>query len=464
MNCFFDHFINEDLYPDLDREGAVQRLSKAIQCVTLNRDLERDSDDQFERLQDVMREGFPNVMSRGKFELVGRSVLITIEGSDPSLRPCLYTSHQDVVPLVRGTEDDWKYPAFSGEIAEGAIWGRGTLDIKNMVFGILEAAEYLLSKGARFKRTAYLAFGDDEETVGSGAQDISDTLKSRGVQLEFVMDEGSGSITDAAMFGAPGTYMTSVDLMEKGYADVGVYVENEGGHSSRPFGGSSLEHIARGITQITDHPFPIMLPDPIKAALGALKPFITEEPLRTLVTDIDGNAGEIAKLMSQNAETFPFITTTIAPTMIEGGSGAANVLPQNMSAVINFRLNQGTTVDALLEHCRDAVTDSEVEIRLVQGNDPSAVSRSDGYGFEKLSETAAEFFTDVVVIPFMTAGATDARRYEQICDTCMRFSPFMAEDEDLSTGVHGTNEHITVRSYIHGIRMLIRMMERCNLD
>ena len=198
-------FAGEDLYPDLDTEAAVNRLSEAIRCRTINyADHSLTDFSEFDRLQELIRQGYPHVMRCGSFELIGHAVLITIPGSDPRLLPCLYMSHQDVVPVAAGTEKDWRYDAFSGAVAEGFLWGRGSLDIKQMVFGILEAAEYLLSRGRRFRRTAYLAFGDDEETLNQGALAIAETLERRGVRLEFLLDEGGGQIQDGACFGAPG--------------------------------------------------------------------------------------------------------------------------------------------------------------------------------------------------------------------------------------------------------------------
>lgn len=459
----YEHFSGEDLYADLDAEAALERLSQAVRCRTVNENGERSNDQEFEKLRSVITNGFPNIMKYGTMEMIGRSILITIPGSDESLRPCLYMSHQDVVPVVSGTEGNWRYDAYSGAIAEGSVWGRGTLDIKNMVFGILEAAEYLLARGSSFRRTAFLAFGDDEETRNLGALSVANTLLERGIRLEFVLDEGGGVITDGAVFGAPGTAVSTVDLMEKGYADLELCVKSEGGHSSKPFGGSSLERLSRAITSICDISFPVILPDPVRTALERLSPYITEKPFSDLVTDLDANSDAIAGMMAESPDTFSYVTTTVAPTVIEGGSDACNVLPQDMRAVINFRINQGMTADEIMKKCRKAVADPEVGLRFMQANDPSGIARTDGFGFRTLTETAEEFYKDVVFIPCMTTGATDANRYERVCDTCLRFSPFMAEPEEVEKGVHGTDEHIPVRSYLQGIRFLIRMMEKSNL-
>ncbi|MCR5135700.1 MAG: M20/M25/M40 family metallo-hydrolase [Oscillospiraceae bacterium] len=465
MSSVFDHFSGESLYPDLNAELAVCRLSEAIRCRTVNHaDHSLTDFSEFDRLQDLMRKSYPAVMRYGQFELIGHAVLITLPGSDPSLLPCLYMSHQDVVPVVRGTERDWCHGAFSGEVADGYIWGRGTLDIKEMVFGILEAAEYLLSRGSVFRRTAYLAFGDDEETLNLGALAIAETLERRGVRLEFVLDEGGGKIEDAAPFGAPGVSISMIDLMEKGYADLELSVESEGGHSSRPYGGSSLEHLARAISAVCDHPFPARMPEPLISCFEALAPYVTDEPLRSLVSDVRGNTQAIAEYCMRSDLLFPFVTTTIAPTMIEGGSAACNVLPQNMRAVINFRLNQGDTVDQIMAHCRSVICDDRVKLRYLQANDPSAVARSNGYGYRKLTEALSPFYPNVVFVPSLTVGATDAHQYERLSDSCLRCSPFMAEAEEVRTGVHGTNERLSIRSYLQGIRVLIRLMELANAE
>ena len=464
MNQVFSYFDNEALYPDLDVDAAVSHLSDAIRCRTVNyEDHSRTNFSEFDRLQAVIKNSFPSVMAQGQFELIGHAVLITVPGSDPSLLPCLYMSHQDVVPVVAGTEQDWTYDAFSGAVEDGYIWGRGTLDIKEMVFGILEAAEYLLSHGKSFRRTAYLAFGDDEETLNLGALNIAETLKSRGVRLEFVLDEGSCKLEDGACFGAPGLPIGLIELMEKGYADLELSVESRGGHSNRPFGGSSLEHLARAITAVTDHPFPCRLPEPMIGTFEALSPYISQEPFRDLVRDVRGNADTIAAVCARQPDTFSYVTTTIAPTMIEGGSAACNVLPQNMRAVINFRLNEGDSMEGVMEHCRAAINNPKVHLRYLQANDPSATARIDGFGYKKLCEAMSQFYPEVVFVPSMTVGATDAHQYERICDTCLRCSPFLTEPEDVRRGMHGTDERLPIRSYAQGIRVLIRLMELANV-
>ena len=455
MKDVTEFFVNEDAWADLDAEGAAKRLSAAIQCKTVNNGTDFE---EFHKLQQLMRDSYPALMAAGKFELVGHSVLITVPGTDDKLRPALFMSHQDVVPVVEGTENDWTHPAFSGDIADGFIWGRGALDIKQQVFGTLEAAEYLLAHGKRFARTVYFAFGEDEETLNRGAKAISDLLKSRGVTLEFVLDEGGGKIQSGAPFGAPDAYISQIDLLEKGYADLELSVKSAGGHSSRPFGGTSLARLAKAIANIVNHPYPAELSPVARKAFEAIKPHITTEPLRSLTADIDKNADEIAQYCMGVPELFPLVTTTIAPTVIRGSSAACNVMPQNMEAVINFRINCGHTAEEAMERSRRDINDPEVSLRFLQANDPSAQARTDGIGYAKLLESLNRYFSGVVFVPSLTVGATDAHHYEQICPACLRCCPFVGNEADVARGVHGTDEKLSVRAYAQGIRVLIDMM------
>lgn len=311
---------------------------------------------------------------------------------------------------------------------------------------------------------SYLAFGDDEETLNLGAKAISDHLKAQGVTLEFSLDEGGGKIESGSAFGAPDISIAHVDLMEKGYADLELSVRSIGGHSSRPYGGTSLEHLACAIADITRRPFPVRLSPVMKGAFETLAPYITAEPLKTLVRNVPANADAIAAYCLRDRTLFPFVTTTMAPTIIRGSSKACNVMPQDMQAVINFRLADGDTAESVMAHCREAVQDPTVEMRYLQANDPSATARRDGYGYRTVVESMQRYYPGVVFLPSMTVGATDAHHYEQICDTCLRCSPFMAEPQEAATGVHGTNERIPVRAYLQGIRDLIDLMEHVNLS
>lgn len=457
-----EYFTNEQDYPDFDLKGAVDRFCQAIRCKTINyKDHGLTDYSEFDKLHQLIKESYPHIMAAGTFEVIGHhSILITIPGTDSSLKPALFMSHQDVVPVVEGTEDDWEHPAFSGDIADGFIWGRGSEDVKCQVFGTMEAVEYLLAHGKTFQRTTYLSFGDDEETISLGAQALAATLKERGVHLEFLLDEGGGGIVSAERYGAPDHVLTEINLMEKGFADVRVLAESEGGHSAFPFEGSSLGRVCQAVARIVEHPFPAHLGSAAMGTFKAIAPYVSQEPLKTLVQDVEGNAQAIADYCLTKKELFPYVTTTIAPTMIKGGSAASNVMPHNVEAIVNMRVAQDMTTEQVLTHVKQAVGDDiDVSLSLATDRNPSKAGPCDGYGIKKLEQTLNRYLGEVIVLPSMAVGGTDAHHYEAVCDNCLRYTPFMGEPEDVTKGVHGTNEKIPVRAFEQGLRIMTHLIE-----
>nr|SIP63224.1 hypothetical protein [uncultured bacterium] len=454
-----DLFRHESDYPDFPAERAVGRLSHALTFPTVSYvDTARVDYGAFARMQAYLRESYPHVARQGVWEVIGHSLLITLPGRDASLPPALFMAHQDVVPVVPGTEANWRHAPFSGDVSEGYIWGRGAMDIKEMLMAELESAEYFLARGAAFRRTVYLAFGEDEETCSTGAMAIVRTLKERDVRLAFVLDEGAGDVTDAADWGAPGELICAIGLYEKGYGDLRLKVRSAGGHSSNPFRGTSLGHLADAISAIIHNLPAPRLSDSVRYSLRALAPLMTEEPMRGWAQNPDAHEAEILNWFLQRESLYHLVRTTAAPTMISGGAPAGNVMPQDMEAVINFRMIPADTPESLIEHCRSLVGEG-VELDWAQQIAASTPSDIDSYGFRALKSVLERYFDKLVFIPAQNRGATDARHYEPLSRCVMRFGPFLEEEAVSAEGVHGTNERISIRAWLQGVRVLLRLLE-----
>ncbi|MGI6754769.1 MAG: M20/M25/M40 family metallo-hydrolase [Atopobiaceae bacterium] len=466
---FFNH---EDDYDDLDQEAVCARLGHILSIPTVDGPTPDTTNWQaFDELVAFFRKSYPHVFEAATFEQVDHSIILDIPGSDTNLKPFMFMGHMDVVPVIPGTETDWTHPAFSGVVDDEYIWGRGALDMKDHVTGALEAAEYVLSHKKSLARRLILCFGQDEETTQNGARYLAQHLADKGIELEFLVDEGDYEIVDAAQFGAPGTYGMRVSLAEKGYADIKLTARSAGGHSSNPFGGTSLSKLAEAISRVQNEAWPHQLTEIDQLMLRALAPIITEEPMASLVghagEKIMDNADALVEHFLSKKELYPLVTTTVAPTMIEGGSSQANVMPQDMSATINFRMLPGHTAQQVYERVCELVADLGVEVELVGAsmNDASRISRADGLGFKALERVAARYFVDpdtrepIKLIPSIVIGATDAHMYEGICDSCLRFSAFVADTCEVERGVHGTDERITKRAYLMGVRFFIRLIE-----
>ena len=213
-------------------EGAAERLAGSLRIPTVSAEEPAAFDaEAFRTLHSYLQSAFPRVHAELRREEVGtHSLLYTWQGSNLSLKPILLAGHLDVVPVEQGK---WQQPPFSGRIADGFIWGRGAIDNKSAVVGMLEAVEMLLSEGFRPARTLYLAYGHDEEVGGTGgAHEIAARLKHRGVELEMVLDEG-GVIADG-IFPAVSKPIALVGIGEKGFVTLELSTDVPGGHSSLP--------------------------------------------------------------------------------------------------------------------------------------------------------------------------------------------------------------------------------------
>ncbi|MBQ8092574.1 MAG: M20/M25/M40 family metallo-hydrolase [Clostridia bacterium] len=453
-----DLFINELDYADLNAEGAVEHLRGALRFATTSYvDTSRIRYEAFESFQAYLRETYPKVFSAAEVKRIGYSLLLRLPGQNAQLKPALFMAHQDVVPVVPGTEGNWTHGPFSGDLADGMIWGRGAMDIKEMLVGILESAEYLLGHHKSFERTVYLFFGEDEETCSTGVRAAAGYLKEHGIELEFVLDEGAGDVMDAADYGARGELVCPIGVFEKGYVDMKLSVKAQGGHSSNPFHGTSLGTLSRGITAIIDHLPEAHLSDSVFTALERLKPHMTDMHMLDMVNRRDEPA--LIEWFLAHESLYHLVQTTAAPTMIQGGSAAGNVMPQDMEAVINFRLTNYDTPESLLAHCRQ-LAGSEVQCSLVQQICASRPSDTDAYGYRQLVPVLEHYFDRLIFIPAQNRGATDARHFECVCRCVLRFGPFLEEEEVSREGIHGTNERISVRAYLQGIRVLTRFMEK----
>ena len=452
-------FIHETDYPDLNIPAAAAHLQGALRFQTVSHvDTARTDYGQFDALHAYLRESYPHLSAAAVWEEIGHSLLITVPGMDETLRPALLMAHQDVVPVIPGTEGEWRHGPFSGDLADGYIWGRGAMDIKERLIGSLESAEYWLSRGARVRRTLYLAFGEDEETCSVGVRAIAETLASRGVTLEYVLDEGAGDVTDAADYGAPGTLVCPVGMYEKGYGDLRIRAFSHGGHSSNPFHGTSLGDMSEAIAAILRSAPAPRMSEAVRQTLKLLAPRITQEPMALWAKAPERYEAEILDWFCRHESLYHQVRTTLAPTMIRGGAPAANVMPRDMEAVINLRLIPEDTPDGLIAAFRQTVGD-KVRLDWLQQIGASVPSDLDAWGYRCLTRTLERYFDRLVFIPAQNKGATDARWYEPLCRCVMRFGPFLEEEEISREGVHGVNERISVRAYAQGIRVLTHLIE-----
>lgn len=438
-------------------DSAVARLSAAIQCRTVSyTDYSLTDTTQFDKFLTLIRARFPLIHGRLKQETVNRyGLLYTWAGKNSALPPVLLMGHYDVVPVIQGTERMWKRPPFAGLVESGYVYGRGTLDDKTTVMGLLEAVEYLLNTGYQPERTLMLAFGHDEETLGKrGAMATVDLLEKRGVRPLLVMDEGGVVKTD----GIPGFERPTalIGIAEKGYLSLELTATGEGGHSSMPPRQTSIGVIAAALNKLEQNPFPARLDAGLAQMFSYLGP---EMPLgQRVVFANQWLFGPVVKriLSGSNAGDATQRTTT-APTIIKAGQ-KDNVLPIDASAIVNFRILPGETSQTVMQRVNEVVDDERVTIKPYGGiNEPSPLSDPEAAPFKQIHRSIRAVFPDAVVAPYLMLGGTDSRFYSKICPNVYRFMPVRMNEETLKMP-HGTNERIAVKDYADMVKFYVTLI------
>ncbi len=427
--------------PDIDVQHAARALGAAIRFQTISHQIAAENKaEEWTKLQSWLSETYPNAHHAMTREIVGGGTLVyKWLGSNPDAKPIILMAHQDVVPVTTGTEKDWKHAPYGGEIAEGAVWGRGAMDDKGSLIGLFEAIEALSRSGFGPRRTIYLVSGHDEEVGGAGAKAAATLLGSRHVRALYTLDEGSIVVENAPVINAPAIM---IGVGEKGYATLRVTANAPGGHSSMPPVEIGTINLARAIISIHAKQFPSRLQAPVSTMMEVLA---TRKGGFTKVAM--ANRWLFGSLINRQTAATPagaaMLHTTIAPTMLEG-SPKENVLPQSANGLINYRIAPWQTSADVMAAAKSAI--GKLPIDLVWDTpprEPSPISSTASEGW-KLIRAAAEADTPgAPVAPYLVVAGTDSRNFTGISDDVYRFQPIHLRIEDASMA-HGTNEHLTL--------------------
>ncbi|MDC1361153.1 M20 family peptidase [Gammaproteobacteria bacterium] len=443
--------VNVGVIADIDGEAAINNLAASIRFKTIShQDKEKFSPQEFEGFIKWAVDTYPEFHSAMQLEMLDYTLLFKWEGSDSSLAPILLTAHYDVVPVIPGTESIWEEEPFAGVISNNRIWGRGALDDKSGVVGMMEAATYLIQNNFQPTRTVYFSFGHDEEIGGGGAAQVTEKLKQEGVQLQWSLDEGS--FVNRGFFPGVDKLVAPINVAEKGIMNLLIVAKAKGGHSSTPPKKTAVTILADALIKLENEPLP--------GSLEGLSAVMFDEVskhmpfgYRFLFANRWLFGGLLDSQMSSTPVINAMIRTTTAPTMLSG-SIKSNVLPIEATALINFRLHPRDSIESVTEHVRRVVGSDQVEVRTLGGMEASGVSSWESPGYEIISSSLSKVYGEVVSVPGIMIAASDTRHYSKVADNSFRFNPFSIVPEDM-TGFHGTNESIAVDSFIAGIKTYV---------
>ena len=429
--------------PPIDNSLAAEHLSQAVRIPTIShQDKSQNQLEQWTKLHAWLAATYPashKVMVRQT--VLKNTLIYTWKGSDPSLAPIILMAHQDVVPISEGTERQWRHAPFSGDIAEGAVWGRGAVDDKGSLVSLFEASEALIKTGFAPRRTIYIVSGEDEEAGGAGARAAAAFLKARGVKALFTLDEGSVIISDNPVTGGPATL---IGIAEKGYGTLRLTATGAGGHSSAPPKLTAVVALAEAVIAIAEHPFPLAFQGPGAQMLMSLAPHGSG-----VIKMAAANTWLFGPLLAAQIGATPtgaaMMHTTIAPTMLQG-SPKENVLPQEATAKINYRIAPWDSVQDVMARAKSAIKNLPVSLSWEsQPRQPSAVSSTTSQGWKLVAATANGVQPGTPIAPALVIAGTDGRSMEPVSMDVYRFQPILFAMADVKM-IHGTNEHITLKN------------------
>ncbi len=436
----------------------AERLSKAVQFQTVSYDDgTRFNKKVFRDFQKFLERSFPNVHASLKKEIIGDySLLYTWKGRDDNELPVLLAAHMDVVPAEPEPGKNWTYPPFQGRIADGFIWGRGTLDDKISLLGMLEAVEKLLREGFVPHRTIYIAFGHDEEIGGQrGAAKIAELLNARRVKLDYVLDEGL-TITEG-MIANISKPVAMIGIAEKGCLSMELSVESAAGHSSMPPKQTAIGILSSAISKLEENQFPARMEAPVKKMFETLSPEMPL-PLRLVFANLWLFESLIKKELASVPRTNALIRTTVAPTIFQAGV-KENILAAQARAIVNFRVLPGDTIHSVLMKVQETINDSRVKITLLEGmqSNPSGLADTESRGYKAVAATVRQIFPETLVVPGLVLAITDSRHYASMTDNILHFSPIRLRPDDLPR-IHGMDERISIEDYVAGVRFYAQLM------
>lgn len=436
----------------VDGEKAVADLAQMIRCRTISdKEKENENEEEFDKFKALLPTLFPIVFEKCTVEYPSdRSILIRWKGK-ASDAPTVLMSHFDVVSVV---EEDWEKPPFEGIIENGVLWGRGTLDTKATLNGILQAAEELLKSDFVPQNDVYFAFGGDEEINGYGARTIVALFQERGITPALVLDEG-GAVVEK-VFPGVSKPCALIGIAEKGMLNAQYTIKTAGGHASSPAPHTPVGRLSAACVRVENHPFPFRITKPAKAmfdTLGRHSTFLYRmifanlwcfAPVLNMITKKSG--GELNALMR----------TTVAFTQMEGSKGM-NVIPPMARMVSNSRLLDGETVESAIAYLQKTVGDPDITVTAIEGTNPSVVSRIDSEGWKRVARVTAENWPNAIVSPYLMIACSDSCHWGVISDNVYRFSAMALSKEERGT-IHGNNEKIPVGTIIKTVEFYIRLL------
>lgn len=416
-------------------ENVVKKLGELLKIKTISYEDKSLIDfTKYQEFIDKLKELYPTVFKKCEFEQTKEyAIKFKLKGKSDQ-KPTVLMAHYDVVPVTEG----WDHDPFLGEVVDGYLYGRGSLDTKCTLVCALSALECTLKDNYVPKNDLYLCFGSNEEIFGDSQVKIVEEFKKNNIKPALVFDEGGGILKNAF----PGVSKDTAFLgtVEKGMMNVKLEINTTGGHSSSPKKNGPVIRMSKALLKLEKKPMKPKIIPTVKELLNIMGRN-SSFGLKIIFANLWLFKPLLIKLFTMvSADTNALLRTTFAFTILNGGN-QSNVIPNHVEAVINVRVAPFNTPDEVLAHIRKVIKDKDIEISTYNVNKMYNECDFNLPEYNIIKDTIIETYNGTVVSPFIMLGGTDGRHYNEISNCVIRFSPFKVSNEDRK-GIHGLNEKI----------------------
>ncbi|KAF7116312.1 hypothetical protein CNMCM5793_004478 [Aspergillus hiratsukae] len=436
--------------------------------------------DVFYKVEDYIKAAYPTVFENVKLDHANtHGLILTWEGSVPAseAKPILMMAHQDVVPVLADTVQDWTHPPYEGYYDGEIIWGRGATDDKGYLISIIESVDLLIKSGFKPKRTVVLAFGCDEEISGENCgRPISNLLHDRygddGIYL--IMDEGSVGIQREF-----DQTFAMVSTAEKGYLDVGINVTATGGHASNPPDHNVIGILSEIVMAIENNPFSgrVTSKNPMFGYLECAAVHAAESSfpmaIRNKLSKVAQGDSKAQQQLAQDLDNLRYYFRTSQSVAKVNGGVKVNAIPELASTIVNLRLAVETSIAQVEEHYENLIKpiaqkhgmvfegfhssyDSperrKISLFGVDALEPAPVSPTDAESFRVLAGTIKNTLKpldkdeQVIVTPYLMPANTDTKFFWALTKNIYRFTPINLVHN--LNRAHTTDEFIRAEEFI----------------
>lgn len=429
-----------------------EKLSKMIRCQTVSVEGKYD-DTEFKKLRDTVKELFPIFHKRAELAIYGDDCWIyRLKGKDSSHRIMLM-SHHDVAP-VKG---EWSHEPFGGEIENGKVWGRGTVDTKGPLFAEFQAFEELLADGFVPECDVYLGSSCNEEIGGDGIPLAVKDFTEKNMKFDLVLDEG-GAVLDPPLPGIS-KKCALVAVHEKGRCSLDCTCSSGAAHAGLAGAKETpTVRLAKFIAEINDKPpFITRLYPSVRAMFEGLAPDM-KFPFKTIFGNLWLFKGLLLKLMPKMSSQAAALVGT-ACSFNDLSHGTDDEGNSWCRAVASLKCVDDKDFETDMKSFREIAAKYGVEIT-EHDNTPAEYHKPSDMtkpGFFYVMDTVREVFPEYAAAPMLLPAGTDSRHFADICPCVMRFAPIVIDKQQFAS-VHSPNENIDVETLDTAVKFYKRIL------